>query len=99
MTDSLRPKRDWAGVVGPWLAICVVLAGVVARFSSLEGFKERAIEELAQQRDRDDKLEARIRAVETSRTLESQISALTAEIAALKAEQRALREELARKRR
>ena len=97
--SSLRPGRDWAATIGPWLAIAVVVAGVVARFAALEEHKQRTIEELAEQRERADRLEARTRTLETSRALEQQISALTAEVAALKAEQRALREDLARRRR
>lgn len=92
-------KRDWASVIGPWLAIATVVVGAIFRFAALEEAKQRAIEGLAAAEMRADKLEDRIRAVENSRTIEDRISALTAEVAGLKVQVTGMRDELRERRR
>ncbi len=87
-----------AGRIGQWLAIGTVGAAALFRFAALEQAKDIAVANHAAQEIRIDKQEDRVRALETSRTIELQITQLTAEIAALKVQVSGLREELRSKR-
>lgn len=99
MSDSLRPRRDWAGVIGPWLAIAVVCAGVVLRFGALEEAKQIAIDRDVRQDRTLERHDERLRAIETARNLELQVARLATKIESLEGQVSNMREELARKRR
>ncbi|HEX2677770.1 MAG TPA: hypothetical protein VHM19_14055 [Polyangiales bacterium] len=99
MTSSFPPSKEMAGHIAQWLAIAAILAGIVARFVAIEEAKENLVSAVADQKTRADKIEERVRDIETSRTLEIQINALTAEVVALKVQVSGLREELRAKRR
>ncbi len=91
-------RRDWTGTISVLLVVLTTWGTMAAAWGALSERTETLRGQHLDQQHELQECESRIRAVETSRTLETQISALTAEVAALKAEHRALREELARKR-
>ncbi len=96
---SIAPVKDHVGTIAQWLAIGTVVVTALFRFAALEQAKDIAVSNHAVQEIRLDKLEERVRALETSRTIEIQITALTAEVAALKVQVSAMREDLKGKRR
>lgn len=92
-------RRDWTPAIGIGLSVLTTWGLMAAGWGALSERTETLRGQHIDQQHEIYECEKRIHTVETSRALETQITALTAEVAALKAEHRALREELARKRR
>lgn len=97
MSDSLRPHgaKDWSTLITVGvLAVGVITSWVVLR-EAVTNLQQAQVHQLDKDREQD----ARLRAIETSRTLESQISDLKNEVSALKATVNGLRDDVRDRRR
>lgn len=97
MSDSLRPQgaKDWSTLI----TIGVLAVGVITSWVVLREAVTNLQQAQVHQLDKDREQDARLRAIETSRTLESQISDLKNEVSALKATVNGLRDDVRDKRR